>query len=217
MQFFERLIDATQQEQRALHDTPLIRRALQGQLSQAQYLAFLTQAYYHTRHSVPLLMTGGGRLVEDMEWLRDCVTHYIEEGLGLQERILDDIAACGGDVQSVRDGQPALATELMVSYAYDSITRGNPVSIMGIMYVLQGANMHFASEASVALQRSLGLPNAAFSYLRDHCRMDMEQVQSFRRSVNRLRQPDDQDSVLHTARVLYRLYADMMRSTETLQ
>ena len=47
------------------------------------------------RHTVPLLMACGARLPERLEWLREAIAEYIEEEIGHQEWILNDIRACG--------------------------------------------------------------------------------------------------------------------------
>ena len=56
MSFFDRLQAATQQERHALFNLPIILDALEGKVSLESYRAFLAQAYYHVRHTVPLMM-----------------------------------------------------------------------------------------------------------------------------------------------------------------
>jgi long-chain acyl-CoA synthetase len=51
-------------------------------------------------------MTLGGRLPERLAWLRRPVAEYIEEEIGHEEWILNDIAAAGGDAEAVRNSQP---------------------------------------------------------------------------------------------------------------
>ena len=75
-------------------------------------------------------MSVGARLTDEQEWLREAVAEYIEEEIGHQEWVLNDIAACGFDKEAVRCSQPQFATEMMVSYAYDSIARKNPLSFL---------------------------------------------------------------------------------------
>ena len=97
MTFFEQLQQATQVEQAGLQSLPIIRKTLDGEVTLEQYVAFLTEAYHHVKHTTPLLMACGARLSEDKEWLREAIAHYIEEELGHQEWILNDIKA-GRDV-----------------------------------------------------------------------------------------------------------------------
>jgi pyrroloquinoline quinone (PQQ) biosynthesis protein C len=212
MNFFDRLQAETAAERATLVAAPVIADALAGRMTLAQYEAFLGQAYHHVKHTLPLLMACGSRLPERLEWLRTAVAHYIEEETGHQEWILDDLRACGADAEAVRRSQPGLATELMVSYAYDTIQRGNPVGFFGMVQVLEGTSINLASRAADAIQKGLGLPDAAFTYLRSHGALDVGHVQFFERLMNRLDREEDQNAVLHCARVMYRLYGDMFRS-----
>ena len=212
MEFYAQLHEATEVGQSQLRAAPIILAALAGEATRAQYIAFLTQAYHHVRHTVPLLMACGARLPGHMEWLRSAVVHYIEEEIGHQEWILDDIAAAGGDAEAVRNGQPSLETELMVAYAYDTIMRNNPVGFFGMVYVLEGASVQLATLVAKSLQHSLDLPLTAFSYLTSHGTLDLEHIEDFRELVNRLENRADHAAIVHCAQIFFRLYSDVIRS-----
>lgn len=212
MEFFDQLQHQTSAEREYLLASPIIHAALAGTASHAQYIAFLTQAYHHVKHTVPLLMACGARLPERLEWLREAIAEYIEEEIGHQEWILNDIRACGGDAEAVRHGQPALPTELMVAYVYDRIARHNPASFFGMVSVLEGTSIALATQAAGVLQAKLELPAKAFSYLTSHGSLDLEHIEFFKKLMNRLDDEHDKAAVVHTARVVYRLYGDIFRS-----
>jgi pyrroloquinoline quinone (PQQ) biosynthesis protein C len=212
MNFYQELYTATERERAEFLAIPFLRDGVAGRLSHASYVAFLTQAYHHVKHTVPLLMACGARLPERLEWLRMAVAEYIEEEAGHQEWILNDIVACGGDAEAVRRGQPSLATELMVAYAYDSVQRVNPVGLFGMVFVLEGTSVQLATRAAEALQASLQLPKQAFSYLLSHGSLDISHVDFFEKLVNQLDTTQDRAAVVHCARIVYRLYGDMFRS-----
>jgi pyrroloquinoline quinone (PQQ) biosynthesis protein C len=211
MGFFERLNESTKREQEALLSIPVIRRAFTGQIDLDTYVAFLTQAYHHVKHTVPLLMATGGALPERYEWLRDAIAHYIEEERGHHEWILDDLAACGADREEVRQSEPDFACELMVSYAYDVVHRRNPVGFFGMVHVLEGTSVRAASSAAQALQTRLGLPDRAFTYLTTHGDLDRGHVEFFRSLMDRIADPEDQAFVVHCAKRFFRLYGDVFR------
>lgn len=212
MSFFEHLQESTQSDRDYLFASPLIQAALAGQVQRHSYIAFLTEAFHHVSHTVPLLMACGARISARQEWLRNAMAEYIEEELGHQEWILNDLRACGADADAVRESQPAMATELMVSTMYDRINRLNPVSMLGMVFVLEGTSTLLATQAAGSLKKSLGLPDKAFSYLTSHGALDLEHMKFFEQLVNRLEDPADQQAIVHTARVIYRLYAEMFRS-----
>lgn len=209
--FFDRLLAETEPARNALLSIPFIQHGLRGELSLESYRAFLGQAYHHVKHTTPLLMACGSRVPHDKEWLRDAMAEYIEEEVGHQEWILNDIAACGGDPDAVRQARPDHAAELLVAYAYHTIDRGNPVGFLGMVLVLEGTSVRVASAAAEQLQRALGLPNKAFSYLTSHGALDLSHMGFYEGLVNRL-DPVDQDAVIHCAGHFYRLYGDVFRN-----
>ncbi|MGJ7547879.1 TenA family transcriptional regulator [Pseudomonas alloputida] len=211
MSFFDTLQLQTSHERQALFAVPVIREALAGQVSRDSYIAFLTQAYHHVRHTVPLMMACGARLPSRLEWLRGAVCEYIEEEYGHEQWILNDIKACGGDWEAVRDGRPALPIELMVAYLYDLIARGNPVGLFGMVNVLEGTSIALATHAAGSIQSSLGLPDNAFSYLSSHGALDQDHMVTYKRLMDRLDEVDDHQAVIRAAKVVYRLYTDMFQ------
>ena len=210
--FFKQLQESTEIGRQSLFAIPVIIDALQGRITLTQYVAFLTQAYHHVKHTTPLLMACGSRLPERYAGLRKAIAHYIEEEIGHEEWILNDIAACGGDPEAVRASQPALATEVMVAYAYHQIDRGNPLAFFGMVHVLEGTSTAIATNAAAIIREKLGLPATAFSYLVSHGSLDLEHVVFFEKLMNQVVDRNDQADIINSANAMYRLYGDIYRS-----
>jgi long-chain acyl-CoA synthetase len=211
MSFYAQLIEATAAERQQLMAAPVIADCLQERVSLESYQAFLCQAYHHVRHTTPLLMLLGGRLPERLRWLQRAVAEYIEEEIGHEEWILNDIAATGGDVAAVRASRPQLPAELMVAYAYDVVNRGNPAGFFGMVFVLEGTSVALALVAADRIQQALGLPDKAFSYLRSHGTLDQEHTRHLADLLDKMT-ADDQQEVLRCARVFFKLYGDIFRA-----
>jgi pyrroloquinoline quinone (PQQ) biosynthesis protein C len=212
MNFYNQLQAATETERQAFLGIPVIQQTLNGVVALDSYLAFLGHAYHHVKHTVPLLMACGGRLPEKLNWLRTAVAEYIAEEIGHEEWILNDINASGGNADAVRNSKPAMATELMVAYAYDTIQRNNPVGFFGMVFVLEGTSIALATRAAEVTRTALGLPRKAFSYLESHGALDQQHMQFFEKLMNRITAAGDQQAVIHAARVFYQLYGNIFRS-----
>ena len=210
--FYEQLLQETCAEREALLQIPLLQDGVNGGIALPTYQAFLSQAYHHVKHTTPLLMAVGARLPERLEWLREAVGEYIEEEMGHQEWILNDIAAAGADAEAVRRGVPSLATDVMVAYAWDTVQRRNPAGFFGMVLVLEGTSVKLATRAADAIQQRLGLPDNAFTYLRSHGSLDVSHLDFFASLMSRLHDAADQQAVVHTAKVMYQLYGDIFRS-----
>jgi pyrroloquinoline quinone (PQQ) biosynthesis protein C len=214
MHLYEQLQRDTAAEREFLIGAPVIQGALEGRISRGLYVDFLTQAYHHVRHTVPLLMAVGARLPERHEWLREAVLHYLEEEAGHEQWILNDIAHAGGYRAHAAAAQPAVATECMVAYAYDTVARRNPLGFFGMVYVLEGTSVALALHAADRIQATLGLPSNAFSYLRSHGELDKEHVGDLASILEKFDAPDDRDAVIRCARGIFWLYGNMFRGLD---
>lgn len=211
MSFYLRLQKETEAERQYLMSAPIISACLEGNITLNDYVAFLQQAYHHVKHTTPLLMATGAGLPESKEWLREAVAEYIEEELGHQEWILSDIEACGFDKEKARHSTPNLSTELMVSYAYDTVSRVNPLGFFGMVNVLEGTSINIADLAAGKIQEVLGLPASAFSYLRSHGALDQEHIKFYESLMNKIEEPDEQRQIIHASKAFYYLYGNIFR------
>ncbi|MHA2938044.1 TenA family transcriptional regulator [Vibrio sp. RC27] len=219
--FFEQLKQATFTTQQAMLEAPVITEVQQGNISKEMYIAFLTQAYHHVNHTVPLLMACGGRLSGEYEWVREAIAEYIDEEKGHQEWILNDIEACGGSAESVRqnhdEGQVGQAIELMVSYLYNAIDRHNPLALFGMVWVLEGTSVGIGGQMADKIQTVLNLPPSAMTYLISHSVLDQEHLQFFESLMNKITKDEDKQVIIDSANMVFSLYGQMLRSLPSQQ
>ena len=210
--FFERLVIETAAERAYLMATPQIRDGLNGRISLETYRLYLAEAYHHVKHTVPLFQKLRETLPLAKAWLREAAEEYIAEETGHEEWVLDDIRGAGGDAEAVRHGQPGAATEFMVAFAYDYIARVNPVGFFGMVFVLEGTSTQLATRGADALMKTLSLPPSCFRYLTSHGALDLSHMQFFQGLMDRLDDPEDQAAVIHVARRMFVLFANLFRS-----
>mgnify|MGYP000551346940 FL=1 len=211
---FETLCKETTAAQQELLSLPVIQKAMKGDIKTSTYVAFLTQAYHHVKHTVPLLMLTGSKISHQDEWLRTAMAEYIEEEIGHEKWILNDITAAGGDAESVSISDPAFATEMMVAYAYDSINRIGPLTFLGMVHVLEGTSVLLATHVANSIKTSLSLPQKAFSYLYSHGDLDQDHQKFFEDLINKLTE-EQLSVVIKSCQRFYRLYANIFRELPT--
>ncbi len=212
--FREQLRIATLRDREFLLQAPVIAEALAGHISLTRYLAFLEQAWHHVRHTVPLLMAVGSRLPDRHASLGRDLLHYLDEEIGHDDWILNDIEAAGGDRRAVQLSTPNVETDAMVAYAWDTVQRRNPLGFFGMVYVLEGTSVALAVRAADAIEQSLQLPPTAFTYLRSHGTLDLEHIEDLGGILDRLTDPADRAAVTQCARAMFWLYGHMFRGVE---
>lgn len=212
MTFYDQLIKATESARQELYTVPQLADGLRGDISRQTYIAYLTEAYHHVKHTVRFMMAMGCRLPEDRAWLHDAISEYIEEEKGHEEWILNDIAAAGGDKEKARNATPNLETQLLVAYNYDYIARKNPVGFLGMVFMLESTSTQIANNGADAVMAKLQLPKSAFSYLYSHGALDIAHLKFFEGLVNQVTDPADRAAIIEVAQNTFRLFANVMRA-----
>lgn len=207
--FFNQLEKACEHERRQLLQVPQLADGLAGRIGVDTYIAYLTQAYHHVRHTVPLLMSMGARLPQRNLWMQAAIAEYIEEEQGHEQWILNDIAAAGGDRDAAAQQTPHLTTQTLVAYNYDYINRRNPAGFLGMVYMLESTSIAIATQGAQTLQTNLALPETAFSYLLSHGSVDEDHIVFFEKLVNQIESDADKAAIIEVAKATFTLFANM--------
>lgn len=210
--FHQRLCTATETARMSLLGRPVLRAVVEGSITTANYTAFLVNAFHHVKHTVPLMMATGARLPERLRWMLPAIHHYVQEEIGHEAWIEDDLRACVDSADQLLAEPVAPDVELMVAYMYDYIERNHPIGFFGMVHVLEGTSTSIATAMADLVQKHLRLPDGAFSYLRSHGELDQSHVRHFADLVNRLDDPGDQSAIIHVTRMMYRLYGNVLQS-----
>lgn len=209
--FFDSLEAETFRDRLRFLAIPQVRAGLSGAISRRTYIDYLTQAYHHVRHTVPLLMATRERLRDNPRYVA-AIDEYIDEETGHEEWILADIAAAGGDADTVRTGDPDPATRRMVEHAYARIESGNAAAFFGMVYVLESVSVAIAQLGASAVARNLGLPPEAFTYLTSHGALDIDHMAFFAGLVNRIDEAADREAITTMAREMFGLFGGVFAS-----
>ncbi len=212
LSFFPRLISETAPGQLELASVPQIQDGLTGQISLQTYIAYLTEAYHHVKHTVPLMQAAKARLDARHDRFRHALDEYIAEETGHEAWILDDIHNCGGDPEAVREGRPRDATRRMVEYMYDYIETANPMGFFGMVLVLEGTSVRLAIQGAAAVAASLNLGPECFHYLSSHGEVDQEHLVFFQRLMDEVDDPEDQAAIVVVASEIFTRFADVFRA-----
>ncbi len=203
--FFTELEAATTRQRMRFLAIPQVQAGLRGAISRQAYVDYLTQAWHHVRHTVPLLQAAREQLAHRGD-LAAALDEYIAEETGHDEWILSDITAAGGNADAVRRSKPGPATRAMVDHAYDRIRSGNAVSFFGMVYVLESVSVALAQRGASAVAVRLGLPPEAFTYLTSHGALDQDHMRFFAELVNGLSDPAERATITTMAQEMFGLF-----------
>jgi hypothetical protein len=212
MSFHAELIQQTTTAHERLVGIPIIQGCLRGDVSLPSYVAFLSEAYHRACHTEPLLRACQAALPAQHALLGEALQAMWPEQQQQVTRILGDLRTCCVDGDTVRRSRAPAATEVLVAYAYDTVTRGNPLGLLGLLQVMRRTRATLAGPVVDRLQSRLQLPDSACRHLRTCEATGLSRSGRFATLVNRITDMQDQADVLHATRMFYRLYGDVIRS-----
>jgi len=209
----ERLDYETAVHRMALYSVPQIVEAMQGKLTFKTYLTFLEQTYHYVKHMVPLLIAMKEGVRKKDSWIIPYIDKYIKEETGEENWILENITAMGGDENKIKISKPLESVELFNSYNYDCVRSSNPLSFLGVIFMLENASKNLAAEGTKAIKNSLGVKDSGITYLEAHTKIEKNLEEQFLyKTFKAIHKKPDQDFIIETAQKGFLLFADIMRS-----
>jgi len=80
------------------------------------------------------------------------------------------------------------------------------------VFVLEGTSTSLATQAAEAMMQGIGLKRNAFTYLMSHGSLDIEHMKFFETLVNSLDNEEDKCAIIHMAKRMFVLFANVLRS-----
>ncbi|MBL4789297.1 MAG: iron-containing redox enzyme family protein [Kordiimonadaceae bacterium] len=212
MTFYDRLVAEVANEREIFLALPIIQAGIQGELSKETYIGYLSEAFHHVKHTVPLAEIVRSQLSSDHKALQDGLSDFILAKKGNEKWILQDIKHAGGDVDKVLAAEPATATEELLAYAYDYVRRISPIGFFGMIFVIEGTGSALATQTVDKLMRSLDLPPRCFSYLLSHGSLDLADMDFFKVLVAQITDRTEQDAIISMSKQMFGLYGKVFES-----
>lgn len=187
------------------------RMLAEGKLELKHYAGFLRETYHNVAQNPKnmalfLAHLGGSNRTLEAKFLK----HTAME-IGHDELALNDLAALGGDPEAVRNGRPLPTTEALSAFIVFQIQHRNPSAYLGYLYHLEALPTHMGDSLSGSIS-SMGIPEAASSFLREHTDADpvhlkwnLEYMRGF------LRNDEDLEAALYGMRGTCELHGVMLQ------
>lgn len=210
--FYDRLVAEVEAERGAFLALPIIQAAIRGDFSKEAYIGYLSEAFHHVRHTLPLIETVRSRVAPNRRALIVALSNYSLERKGYEKWILQDIKNAGGDADKVRDGEPAGATEALLTYMYNYVTHENPIGFFGMLFIVEITGSELAGRTVEQFMATLDLPRNCFSYLLAHASEDLNNLDFFKTLMAQITDPSEQEAIIQVAKHVYGLYSDVFQS-----
>jgi hypothetical protein len=190
-----------------LATVPVIARLLGGTLRLEDYRGLLLNIRQQVVEGSRWISRASSHLGPAHEELRSLfVRHAAAEHRDflLLER---DYAAAGGDRALMLTTPKNIGSEALSAWMYHAASRPDPIGLLGAMFVIEGLGQRLALPWSEAIQRQLGLPDDAVTFLRYHGENDDDHLAMFEEALRlAIASRADAETIVRHARVTARLY-----------
>jgi heme oxygenase-like protein len=190
-----------------LESTPLIRKLARGRFELADYHAFLVNLRQQVKDG-SLWMTRAASSIDEehLELRSTLMKHAVTEHRDF--RMLEsDYVASGGALETILTAQKNVGSEALSAWMFHEASRPNPFGLLGAMFIIEGLGSIKAIEWGKVVQKRLGLPKEALTFLLYHGENDVEHMEEFAEML-RMVLPDEAvaERIVTCARVTARLY-----------
>jgi hypothetical protein len=193
----------------------LLGRIIRGDASRDEYVGFLASTYHYVRWSGPLLArtAEGLRRSGRYTWLLPIVDEKTAEESPHDGWVLDDLRACGENVELIKASAIPVAVEAYVRWSLAMAEEGSP-AFLGAAYTLEIISMHRAKMAADNLRAKKAIPHieGAVSFLEGHGDADVGHIALLTNILRKVEDPRDQATITLSAAVVRALYPRFFQS-----
>lgn len=187
---------------------PLVRRIEAYEATIDDYRSLLYNLRQQVKEGARWITRAASNITSEHADLRaEFIEHAEEEQLDF--RMLDeDFVAVGGDRAVIEAGVKNPGSEALSAFMFNQANRENPFDLLGAMYIIEGLGANKATRWVEMIRDQLDLDASQTKFLTYHGGADEEHTEKmFEILRSDLITPDIANSIVHTARVVSRLYA----------
>jgi 3-oxoacyl-[acyl-carrier-protein] synthase-3 len=191
-----------------LSTVPIVRRIETGTATIEDYRSLLYNLRQQVMEGARWITRASSHLtVEHTELRAEFIEHAAEEQRDFR-MLEEDYVAVGGRLQEIQSGEKNVGSEALSAFMFNQANRENPLDLLGAMYIIEGLGANKASRWVGQLREQLALEPGQVRFMAYHGGADEEHTEKmFQILRSDLITPEIAASIVHTAKVVARLYA----------
>lgn len=191
-----------------LSRVPIVRRIESRTATVEDYRNLLYNLRQQVKEGARWITRAASNVTSEYADLRaEFIEHAEEEQLDFR-MLDDDFVAVGGDRATIEAGAKNPGSEALSAFMFNQASRENPFDLLGAMYIIEGLGANKAARWVELLQEQLELQPDQVRFLSHHGGADEEHTEKmFEILRSDLITHEIAESIVHTARVVARLYA----------
>ncbi|HEY6629460.1 MAG TPA: iron-containing redox enzyme family protein [Acidimicrobiia bacterium] len=199
-----------------LSRVPIVGRIEKGEASLEDYRSLLYNLRQQVKEGARWITRAASSLTSEHTELRaEFIEHAAEEQRDFR-MLEDDYVNVGGDRSVIEAGAKNPGSEALSAFMFNQASRENPFDLLGAMYIIEGLGANKATHWMELIRDQLDLSPDQVRFLTYHGGADEEHTEKmFQILRSDLITPEIARSIVHTARVVARLYALQLEEVDS--
>lgn len=200
-----------------LSQVPIVARIENRKATMGDYRALLLNLRQQVIEGARWITRAASNLTVEYTDLRaEFIEHAAEEQRDF--RMLEtDFVSVGGSLSKIQSGTKNPGSEALSAFMFNQANQENPFDLLGAMYIIEGLGANKATRWVELIKEQLDLSSEQVSFIEYHGGADEEHTaKMFEILRSDLITPDIARSIIHTARVVGRLYALQLEEIENV-
>src|SRR5258705_1890012 len=157
MSYFLDLVTRTDEHRRAFENHPSVMDAVAQGMPIERYRRLLLELYHVVWHFNPVCAAAASRLADEHRKVRYFLYEHMQEEMGHEEWVVNDLKAMGVDETITLAHAPSIYTLALNGYNYWAADRRHPCSVLGMLYALEVIASVYGGPFANALKERLFL------------------------------------------------------------
>jgi 3-oxoacyl-[acyl-carrier-protein] synthase-3 len=198
-----------------LSNVPIVSRIENRKATLDDYRALLYNLRQQVREGARWITRAASNLTVEYTDLRaEFIEHAAEEQKDFR-MLENDYVAVGGALEKIQNGRKNPGSEALSAFMFNQASRENPFDLLGAMYIIEGLGANKATRWVELIRDQLELGSEQVTFIEYHGGADEEHTEKmFEILRSDLITPEIARSIVHTARVVARLYALQLEEIE---
>ena len=193
--------------ERNLGKVPIVQRLEQGRISLEDYRNLLLNMRQQVIEGSRWISRSASSFDRDFADVRsEIIGHAVDEHKDY-EMLEQDYVNAGGELSDIQNAQRNIGSEALHGFLMHRATRGNPVDMIGAMWIIEGLGNKMALSWAQRIADVFGQEKQIAEFMKYHGENDEQHLNKLYRMLDRVCQSEeDTAAIVRTAKVVARLY-----------
>jgi len=211
--FFLDLVTRTDEARRCFETNPKVLEIVAKGLPIDRYRNLLLELYHVVWHFNPICAAAASRISDTNRHVRYFLYEHMQEEVGHEEWVLNDLAAMGVSREKSLAHVPTVCLLGLNGYNYWSADRRHPCSALGMVYALEVIASVYGGPITAAIKESLLLQDdRGISFISSHATLDAEHMAALRVVMNDIIDDEAREAIVESTTFNFHQFTRILES-----